>query len=1137
MFSRGKRGFFQKIPVQTFNIRHHITLAILTAIIFLLPPPPSAAASSLLSAGRWIKVHTDTTSVYRLPYTLLHEWGFDYPDKIVIAGYGSVERAHSLDSAPDDLPVLPVYRDNDAIYFYAEGDIRLDFNNTPGSGSIPFDTHYNYYSKGSCYFIGERTGISSPDMETSDLAPDVNSTAINTHYAVSHHVYRENHPSTHGLLSYSRNITTDSPLTVTFDIPRHCGLGFLYYSYIWRHDNAIPQSIAVNFSQAVTSVYGTPDRHTQNSTILHRLYTHKEQSSFTLNFADEADRFSATFSNPSGLFSVFALSNCTFACERVSHILSEPYTLHLPHAVSGGSITMQGILPGLVAWDVTQPRNPINLKVHSSGSNVTTLCPPSGSPSLKIHTFLPSDNIPVPEYRGEIPSQDLHSSAGADLLIVTTEATYDAALRLAAAHTRWQGMKVSVVRQSEIFNEYSSGALHPNGLRHFVSRLAADRECPLRYLLLFGQGSRDTRADFDTSGAEYMVTYGTESTSEQCDETKFYSSDLYFGTLAEHIDPSLASMRADATVSVGRIPAADSFSAEAYVDKCIAYLSSPVNAGHYNHAIISGGIGDASQHLMASENIGSLIASHTASPTLNRAHLSLFTLSNTQTKESKQLHAYLTSRLGGDARLFSYTGHSSRDQISHYSHTMNREKEMAYGSLPVVYMSSCSTTPIDISDNSLGSTMILHNPGPIAVIGAGDEVYLNYNITLNNRFIDLFYTSAGGECLGDVFRLAVNSTKSSVAQFTNNLCYNFLGDPALPRYLPEATVNVTAIGSNDNLATVDKVDVAALSKTRVSGNVSRPDGSVDTSFSGKLYINVYSTPCTRSTLKHDNTDLIKDLTVDDDLIYTSVANVTDGLWSTDLTLPDVSVTGINRMTLNAISDTHVIASGGFNRLSVTDRSDDDGREPDMTPPSISLWLDSPDKSDGAVVSSAPILYIEISDSGSGTSLNNSSVGMMPVISLDGSSLPAASGLIHPEDEGVARGVCRLDNLTDGPHSITVRARDIYGNSASETINFTVVTVDPTATLTPSSRLVRDEVTFSLSHSLPVAVRSERLVIRDMEGNTVLSTDSAPFPFTWDLSDSDGLPVPDGTYRASVIINARPYYTATPETVFTIVKKQ
>ena len=59
----------------------------MTALLLLLPSiSATATTSSLLSAGRWVKVHTDTTSVYRLPHSLLREWGFDNPDNIVIAG-------------------------------------------------------------------------------------------------------------------------------------------------------------------------------------------------------------------------------------------------------------------------------------------------------------------------------------------------------------------------------------------------------------------------------------------------------------------------------------------------------------------------------------------------------------------------------------------------------------------------------------------------------------------------------------------------------------------------------------------------------------------------------------------------------------------------------------------------------------------------------------------------------------------------------------------------------------------------------------------------------------------------------------------------------------------------------------------
>ena len=59
----------------------------------------------------------------------------------------------------------------------------------------------------------------------------------------------------------------------------------------------------------------------------------------------------------------------------------------------------------------------------------------------------------------------------------------------------------------------------------------------------------------------------------------------------------------------------------------------------------------------------------------------------------------------------------------------------------------------------------------------------------------------------------------------------------------------------------------------------------------------------------------------------------------------------------------------------------------------------------------------------------------------------------------------------------------------------------------------------------------------MEGSTVLSRSLPADTYTWNLTADDGFTVPDGTYRASVIIEATPYYTSSPEIEFTIVKKK
>ena len=76
----------------------------MTLVMPLLANASAAVDESLLSKGRWVKVHVDSTGVYRLPVDLLSEWGFSDPSRITVAGYGSVERAHTLDTAPSGLP-------------------------------------------------------------------------------------------------------------------------------------------------------------------------------------------------------------------------------------------------------------------------------------------------------------------------------------------------------------------------------------------------------------------------------------------------------------------------------------------------------------------------------------------------------------------------------------------------------------------------------------------------------------------------------------------------------------------------------------------------------------------------------------------------------------------------------------------------------------------------------------------------------------------------------------------------------------------------------------------------------------------------------------------------------------------------
>jgi hypothetical protein len=75
------------------------------------------AANSVLAEGTWVKIQVDSTGVYKLSHNDLQKMGFPDPGKVSVFGYGGwiLDENFSLNTYIDDLPQIPVYRDNDAI--------------------------------------------------------------------------------------------------------------------------------------------------------------------------------------------------------------------------------------------------------------------------------------------------------------------------------------------------------------------------------------------------------------------------------------------------------------------------------------------------------------------------------------------------------------------------------------------------------------------------------------------------------------------------------------------------------------------------------------------------------------------------------------------------------------------------------------------------------------------------------------------------------------------------------------------------------------------------------------------------------------------------------------------------------------
>lgn len=1058
--------------------------------------------SSVLASGQWVKVHVDSTSVYRIDYPTLREWGFTEPEKVRVFGYGSVEQAHLLDTAPDDLPPVAVRHSSDALYFYGEGDDRT----TPSTTSA-LTSYRNFYSRGSNYFLT----ASLPGTVIADVPETEQGTPSSTHISIDRRLPEDLNIHSASVFFFSHDLASrPEGLSYTFRAPDFVENGYLAYRYAYLHGEDDAQHISVEFSGDVTPVSFTPTTHRRN-VVDNRLYSLASLKKIPIISASE-NPFTVRFSIPSDChFDRLAFSEIYWMYSRKNLFRGPVMDMHfLPSATSPLTVSLSNLPQDIEIWNVSDPRSVSRLRPQASerGDAIVTITP--GQTSVRrLCIFTPGPQIPQPEFAGQVFCRDLHSIFSADYLIVTTETLLPEAERLAAAHREKQGLQVAVVTQNEVFNEFSSGSPHPNALRKFVRMLYERPDRPLRYLLLLGCPTYDPRHNLSDDGTEHLVGYEVERSDQAASEATDHATDLYFGMMADRIPENLGASYNEVSVSVGRAPVLTADEARIFVDKCVAYLNDPRVAGRPDLAVLVACEGDNDAHLNGSEKLRSDILKLAPFTTCARIYNALYPFD--KKLDNRPTFAPLTAQVARGPFLLNYTGHSGHFEIGSIL-TVSHISRMTFTSMSILYLSSCETTPIDASFRGVGTQFLLHPTGPVAVIGSGRSVYLSNNHALNEEFTRQLVSPDGPERLGDVWRSAVNNTaKYGSVQRINNYCYNFLSDPALPVRRPDRKVVADFESETDG----SPMNAAALSPLTLNGRITLDDGSTDTDFNGSLLLSLYDAPRITQRYVHSKGDSDTIMQLDESLLLQTSVEVRNGKWNATVTPPLSSREGRNRLTMLAYSDNRHIACGMDSTLTVSNPGS--GILPDTTAPLIDCYLNSPEVPDGAEIGPKPVLYATIRDDESGIANGSANIGDMPSAVLDSSTrLPNLGAALSFNPDGSAELRYSVGKLGDGRHTLTLSARDVAGNTARKTLTFTVVSNPLSARLCCDSTFVRDIVEFRLM-SPTTSELNTRLLIRDSNGETVFSQADTAFPFAYDFRDTHGNPLPDGTYRASVLL--------------------
>lgn len=765
-------------------------------------------------------------------------------------------------------------------------------------------------------------------------------------------------------------------------------------------------------------------------------------------------------------------------------------------------------------WDVTAGHPTRALALDEAG-----FC--DATDAARCYVAFGSSNAYTPAAITKVANQDLIGCGPADYVVVTLPQFKAQADRIAALHAVGDAMATLVVTDEEVYNEFSSGKQDPMAIRTLLRSLRTLHPGqPPRYLLLLGKPSYDPRG-IKTCAWPTLVTYETPYSFD--DDGVSYASDDMMGYLD---DGETGGSNQSLDVSVGRLPAKSEAEARRLADKVEAYmmrsdLGSTESHGDWRNSVAllsddadPGHPGDTA-FVHSSEATARRITALFPNLNIDRFYADAYhQQSDAIGSFYPELKNALRQRINKGCLLLNYIGHGSTHYIGteRYVEPSDIDAFSNRGRWPLFVTSTCSYGYHDLTDEVSGAeAFVLADGGAVAVVSATRPI--SHNERFNTDVI--LYALDAANTIGDAVRLAKNRTAVSPSI---GLC----GDPALRLSVPENRVVVTHIDGrevSDSLCDTATV----LSRVTVRGEVVDADGALIGDFDGKVYPTVFDRESESSTLANDNPGTEVRFCQQKSILYKGSAEVSGGRFEYSFIVPrDVAYQYAAAKLSHYAVSAYEHASGCYGRLYLGGL--DEEAAIGQSRPEIRLFLGDTNFRNGGITDENPTLIALLSDS-VGINAFGSGLGHDITATLDGQagSTVVLNDLYEQDIDDSRRGMVsyRLENLTAGTHTLTLKAWNIWGLSNSATVSFCVHGSDTAcfSQLKAYPNPASGHTTFHFETNSTAAINSAELHIFSATGGKMqtLSPQVSDGGYTvgpvrWDLRQ-----VPPGIYLARMLI--------------------
>lgn len=1009
------------------------------AIIWLALSLPMMAGihtyvnQSVLSSGKWVKIRVSGSGVCRMTFEQLSEAGLN-PSQLRVYGYGGAMLKQDFTKAKiDDLPQVPVYVGSNYVLFWVQGPVSWAYNGSR------FTHTRNTYSNYGYYFLTDNIGSLLPPTVSEEVSGTPTDITTYSHYAV----YEKdsiNLVDRTGIVGggrewYGEQFTTGQRRSFSIATPNAITTekSFVYFDVAAASGTTSTFRGNINGTTMSFSVAALPgDNYTFATTMT---------SSTSVTSAASRQQIQLTYQNSVAgslgwlnYIEVTTPSTLTMTGSYMPIRTKENYKTTTPvrFHLSGANSAIQ-------IWDITDLSDIKRMPTTLSGNKLQWV----GTQKDGVHEYVavnPAGSSWVSaQVVGSISNQNLHRLSNIDYVIICPSGYESIATDLAKAHEQKEGITWAVVTDQQVYNEFSSGTPDASAYRWLMKMLydRADGNAiqKPRWLLLMGHGTFDNRKLLSTSGAAVLLTYQAKNS---VNEVKAYASDDYFGFLEDNEGETDELGTLD--IGVGRLPVNNTTEAREVVDKLIRYMRNE-NAGKWKSQLVYlADDGESGTHTETAEQSAELVRIANPDFIVTKIFLDAYPQEVTASGESYPVaRNKVHQMLKNGVLFFDYSGHGGYNAITNESIlTLKDIDAMRNTNLGFWLFATCNFAQYDGGKRCSAEACVMNpNGGAVGILAATRTVYATQNTDLNRAVSAALFEHANTCRYEQTLGEAISQGKNKLKGDSNKMPYVLLGDPAMRLNYP----------TNYQIATSMAVDTLnALDVQQVEGQIVDEDSVLVADFNGSVDITIYDK--IQDIPTRDNDQAGGDARVVSykdypNTLFSGKTSVKEGQFKYTFMIPkDIRYNyGNGRIvyyartadetdTEEAIGHYEDFIIGGSGSSILVD----------TVGPEMTIYLNTPAFRDGDETYSTPRFFADLYDE-NGINTAGAGIGhdLMLVIDDDAKQTYSVNDYFTSADDSYQRGSVSylMNELADGPHTLTFRAWDLLNNSTTKSLNFVV----------------------------------------------------------------------------------------------------